>query len=264
MPKKRRCLKTKRNRKNYLPLMRELIVRDLKLKYRRSVLGYLWSLLNPLLMMIVLTNVFSYMFRVEVENFPLYLICGQTIFNFFSESTNMAMFSVIQNGGLIKKVYVPKEIFPISRILSSYITTLLSLLAIVIVMIFTHSACRLTGLMFFIPFLLVLVFSCGVGLILSALAVQFRDVTHLYSVVTLAWMYLSAIFYPIGAVPENMKVIILHNPMYVYISMFRSLLIDGVIPQAGIFIEGTVVALGMFALGLFVFKKMEDRFILYI
>ena len=118
--------------------------------------------------------------------------------------------------------------------------------------------------MFFIPFLLVLVFSCGVGLILSALAVQFRDVTHLYSVVTLAWMYLSAIFYPISAVPENMKNIILHNPLYVYISMFRSLLIDGVIPQTGTFIEGTAVAFGMFALGLLVFKKMEDRFILYI
>ena len=257
-------MKTKRSRKSYLPLMRELIVRDLKLKYRRSVLGYLWSLLNPLLMMIVLTKVFSYMFRVEVENFPLYLICGQTIYNFFNESTNMAMFSVIQNGGLIKKVYVPKEIFPISRILSSFITTLLSLLAIVVVMIFTHSAFRVTGLLFFVPFLLVLLFACGVGLILSALAVQFRDVTHLYSVVTLAWMYLSAIFYPVSAVPDNMRNIILHNPMYIYISMFRSLLIDGVIPQACVFIEGTAVALGMFALGMLVFKKMQDRFILYI
>ena len=102
----------------YLHLIGELVKRDLKLKYRRSVLGYLWSLLNPLMMMAVMMVVFSYMFRFDIENYPLYLICGQTIFNFFNEATNKAMYAVIDNGMLIKKIYVPKYIFPISRVIS--------------------------------------------------------------------------------------------------------------------------------------------------
>ena len=105
----------------YRPLIRELVTRDLKVKYRRSFLGYVWSILNPLLMMLLQTLVFSYMFRFQIENFPLYLICGNTLFNFFNESTNMGMGSVLGNSSLIKKVYVPKFIFPISRVVSSFV-----------------------------------------------------------------------------------------------------------------------------------------------
>ena len=107
---------------NYMPLVQELVKRDLKVKYRRSFLGYLWSLLNPLLMMCVMSYVFSEIFQSTIPNFPLYLICGQTLWNFFNESTNMAMHSVLQNGALIKKVYIPKFIFPLSRVLSSFVT----------------------------------------------------------------------------------------------------------------------------------------------
>ena len=112
------------NFKKYKPLIYELVVRDLKVKYRRSVLGYLWSLLNPLLMMIVMTVVFSTLFKSDIDNFALYLICGQTLWNFFNESTTMAMTSVINNSSLIKKVYIPKYIFPISRVFSSFINEL--------------------------------------------------------------------------------------------------------------------------------------------
>jgi len=121
----------------YRPLLYELVVRDLKVKYRRSFLGYLWSLLNPLLMMAVMSFVFSYIFRYDIENYPLYLICGQTLWGFFNESTNMAMYSVLQNGSLIKKVYIPKFIFPMSRVFSSFVTMSFSLGAILIVMLVT-------------------------------------------------------------------------------------------------------------------------------
>lgn len=122
----------------YMPLLRELVVRDLKIKYRRSFLGYVWSLLNPLMMMAIMSLVFSYMFRFKIQNYPLYLICGQTLWSFFSESTHVAMTSVIYNGALIRKVYIPKYIFPVSRVLSSFVTMSFSLVAILIVMLVTR------------------------------------------------------------------------------------------------------------------------------
>ena len=118
--------------RKYKTLLGRLVQRDLKVKYRRSVLGYLWSLLNPLLMMLVMSIVFSYMFRYDIPNYPIYLITGQIMFTFFSESTTMAMGSIIGNASLIKKVYVPKYIFPISRVLSCFVTLLFSLVAVVI------------------------------------------------------------------------------------------------------------------------------------
>ena len=128
------------NFSKYRPLIRELVTRDLKVKYRRSFLGYVWSILNPLLMMLLQTLVFSYMFRFQIENFPLYLICGNTLFNFFNESTNMGMGSVLGNSSLIKKVYVPKFIFPISRVVSSFVNLLFSLAAIILALPPDHSA----------------------------------------------------------------------------------------------------------------------------
>ena len=183
----------------YRPLLRELVLRDLKIKYRRSFLGYVWSLLNPLLMMTIMSLVFSYMFRFSIPNYPLYLICGQTLWSFFNESTNTAMTSVIYNGPLIRKVYIPKFIFPVARVLSGFVTMSFSLAAILIVMLVTRVQLSWYVLLFPIPLGLLLVFCTGVGMVLSALAVYFRDMLHLYSVVVMAWMYLTPIFYPISA-----------------------------------------------------------------
>lgn len=248
----------------YRPLVHELVVRDLKVKYRRSFLGYVWSLLNPLLMMLVMTLVFSYMFRFDIPNYPLYLICGQTLWSFFNESTNMAMYSVLQNGALIKKVYIPKYIFPLSRVFSSFVTMSFSLVAILIVMVFTKAPVYWTILLFPVPLLLLLVFSCGVGLILSALSVYFRDITHLYSVLTLAWMYLTPIFYPISGIPEEVLPVIMNNPMYHYITFFRDVVLYGVIPQAQTWWMCIGMSVLMLVVGLGVFRKMQRNFILYI
>ena len=170
------------NFSKYRPLIRELVTRDLKVKYRRSVLGYMWSILNPLLMMLLQTLVFSYMFRFDIPNFPLYLICGNTLFNFFNESTNMGMGSVLGNASLIKKVYVPKFIFPISRVVSSFVNLLFSLAAILLVMLITRSPFYWTILLVWVPLLLLLAFCCGMAVLLSALAVYFRDLQYLYGI----------------------------------------------------------------------------------
>lgn len=248
--------------RQYKPLMRELVVRDLKVKYRRSFLGYVWSLLSPLLMMTVMSVVFSYMFRFDIPNYPLYLICGQTLWTFFNESTNMAMHSVLQNGSLIRKVYIPKYIFPISRILSSFVTMGFSLVAILIVMLVTGVPLSWELLLIPIPLLFLLIFCMGMGLILSALSVYFRDIVHLYSVLTMAWMYITPIFYPVSALPENVAAFLNLNPMYHFISFFRDLVLYATVPGANVWLSCTVSSLLVFAVGIGVFHKLQKNFIL--
>ncbi|MDO5546577.1 MAG: ABC transporter permease [Eubacteriales bacterium] len=248
----------------YKPLLKELVRRDLKVKYRRSFLGYVWSLLNPLLMMCVMTLVFSYMFRFDIPNYPLYLITGQTLWTFFNESTNMSMYSVLQNGALIKKVYIPKFIFPISRVLSSFVTMSFSLAAIVIVMIFTKATLYWTILLFPVPLFFLLLFAMGIGMVLSALSVYFRDITHLYGVLTLAWMYMTPIFYPVSSLPAEVLPIIQGNPMYSYITFFRDIVLYGTVPEPIMWLQCAAVSILALALGLAVFRKMQRNFILYI
>ncbi len=250
----------------YKPLLKELVVRDLKVKYRRSFLGYLWSLLNPLLMMVVMTVVFSFMFRSNIENFPLYLICGNTLWAFFCESTTMAMNSVLSNGALIKKVYIPKFIFPISRVLSSFVTMSFSLVAILIVMLVTRTPFHWPLLLFPIPMVLLLVFCIGIGMVLSALAVYFRDIMHLYSVITMAWMYATPIFYPLDpeVLPQQIINVIKYNPMYHYINFFRQIVIYGNIPEIETWIFCAGSAIISLVIGLAIFRKMQKNFILYL
>lgn len=194
--------------KRYIPLLSELIKRDLKIKYRRSFLGYLWSLMNPLLMMWILTLVFSYVFRFDIANYPLYLITGQIVFNFFSESTTIAMSSIINNAALLKKVYLPKVVFPLASIASSFVNMLFSLTAIFIVMLATDVRFSSTLIILPIGLLLLFVFSVGVGLVVSALAVYFRDLFHLYSVLLTALSFATPIFYPVNIIPEDLQYIL--------------------------------------------------------
>ena len=208
---------------NYRELLQELIKRDLRVKYRKSVLGYLWSLLNPLLMMMVVSTVFSYVFRFDIENYPVYLITGQTLFNFFQEATNMAMTSITNSASLIKKVYLPKQVFPVSRILSSFVTFLFSLLAIVIIMILTRVKITWTILLFPLPLLYILVFSIGLGLLLSIMSTYFRDVYYLWGIFITAWMYFTPIFYPTAQLSGFAMSIMRWNPLYQMLQCCREI-----------------------------------------
>ena len=248
----------------YKPLIYELLIRDLKVKYRRSFLGYLWSLLNPLLMMLVMTFVFSNVFRFDIPNYPVYLICGQTLFSFFSESTNMAMNSILGNAALIKKIYIPKFIFPISRIFSSFVTLSFSLVAILIVMLFTGAQLYATIFLIVVPLFFLFLFCCGVGMILAALAVYFRDVMHLYGVITTAWMYATPIFYPLESVGSAAQAIIKLNPLYHYINVFRNLVLFGNIPGINAWIGCIASSVVAIVVGLLLFNKMQKNFILHL
>ena len=246
----------------YKPLLRELTMRDIKTRYRRSVMGVLWSLLNPLCQMIVLSIVFSNIFRSDIENFPLYILSGQVIFNFFSESTSNAMSAIIGSASLIKKAYIPKYLFVLSRIMSSAVNLLASFAALIVVMLVTRAEFHITILLSFIPMALVVLFASGVGLILAAYAVKFRDIIHLYGVFITALLYLTPIIYPMSMLPGIVRKIVLLNPLTNMVIMFRNLALDGILP--GVFsiflacMECAVVIL----VGLYVFYKKQDSFIL--
>ena len=242
-----------------------LIKRDFVTRYRRSVLGVLWSILNPLLTMLVLTMVFSTVFRFDVGGFfPVYLLSGQLLFAYFSESTNLAMGSILGGAGTIRKVYVPKYIFPLSRVLSSVVNLGFSFLALVVVILVTGAPIYWTILLVPIPFLYLIIFCIGVGMILSALAVFFRDITYIYGVFLTALNFLTPIFYPVSMLPPRVFHLIHLNPMFHYVTYFRELIRYGTVPGLWANIICLGFALAAFSLGLYVKMSQQDKYILYI
>lgn len=250
------------NFKKYRPLLYELVARDVKIKYRKSVLGVLWTLLNPLLMMVILSIVFSNLFRFDVENYPLYLLSGQILFNFYNEATSASMTSILGNAALIKKVYIPKYMFVLSRIASSSINILSSFCALLLVMLFTRAELHYTMLLVFIPLAYLIIFSLGVGLILAALTVKFRDVMHLYSVFITGLMYLTPVIYPIEMLPGWVRMIVNLNPLTGILSIFREVMLYNTIPGIGQFLISFVIVIVTLLIGLVVFYKQQDEFIL--
>ena len=250
------------NRYKYYLML--LIKRDFITKYRKSILGVLWSFLNPLLTMIVMALVFSYMFRFEIPYFPVYLFSGLMIFNFFKESTMLAMSSIIASEGVIKKIYVPKYMFPLSKVVSSLVNLAFSMVSFVFVVLFTGAPFHWTIFLIPIPIIYVFVFSLGVGMLLSSLAVFFRDLTYLYDIFTLLLMYLTPIFWPVSHLnPEGLLVNIIGlNPLYQYVFYFRNLALYGFIPDLWTNMVCIGYALLAFCAGTYVFMKQQDRYIL--
>ena len=248
----------------YRWLLQQLVSRDLTVKYKRSVLGYLWSLLNPLMMMIVLSAVFSHIFRFSIENFPIYLLCGQVLFTFFSESTSMAMLSIIQGAGLIKKVYVPKYILPLSKILSSFVNLMYSLIAVIIILIYYKIQIHWSILLFPIPLIYLFMMSLGMGLMLSVAATYFRDVIYLYGILIQAWTYFTPLFYPIDMVSETIQFYIRLNPMYQIITYFRDIVMYGTIPTLQTNLICIAYSVTFLLIGVLVFRKHQTKFLLYI
>lgn len=248
----------------YKHLLYNLIHKDIITKYRRSVLGIIWSVLNPLLMMLIITAVFEKIFRVAIENFPLYYLTGWLIFNFVSEATTTSMNSILESAALIRKVYVPKYIFPLEKCLSAFVNMLFSLIAVFIMYIFLQVRPPLTVFLIVIPMFYVLVFSTGLGMILATANVFFRDVQHLYSVWITAWMYLTPIIYPLEALPEWIVNIIKLNPLYYYVDYFRALALYGNVPGLQHNLICIFFSFAFLLAGTVIFKRNQDKFILYV
>ena len=250
--------------RRFTPLLRELVVRDIKVRYRHSVLGLVWTVLNPLLMMVVITIVFSTVFKQNIPNFPIYYLAGSLIFSFNSESTTTALSSIYSNASLIKKVYIPKYLFPLANVLSGLVNLGFSLIAMFIVMLVTGAPFHATLLLLPIPIFYTFLFSAGLGILLSAITVFFRDITHFYSVFILAWTYFTPIFYPVDILPDAAMKLMQLNPMYHLVTYMRSLVLYGVFPSLKENLLCLCLGLLMLALGLFVFYKKQDKFVLYV
>lgn len=249
----------------YRFLLSNLINRDIKVKYRRSKLGILWSVLNPLMMMCVMTLVFSHIFRFGIDNYAVYILSGQLIFNYFTESTTMSMESVIGYAPLIKKVYVPKYIFPLEKSCFAFVNMAFSLIALAVVMFLTGASFYPTFVLAVYPLFTLFFFSLGVGLFLSSSAIFFRDIIHLWSVFTTALMYASAIIYPVSMLEGSlMGYLIYLNPIFWYIDAFRQVTIYGNMLSIAHIVVCAACAVISVIVGSVVFKKGQDKFILYI
>lgn len=252
----------------YRYLLQNLIMRDFKLKYRRSVLGVAWSVLNPLLtcavMFIVFDSIMKGLRGEGIEHFAAFLLIGQLLFNFFRESTTMAMESVLKNAPLLRKVYIPKYIFPLEKSCFAFVNCLFSFVALVIVFLITWTPVAWkTALLALYPLVMLYFFSLGVGLFLSALYVFVRDIMHIWEVFCTLLVYASAIFYDPRMMAGAFQKLINLNPIYWYITSFRSCVLWG----EGLTLNMVLVCFGCAALsmglGLWVFKKTQDKFVLY-
>lgn len=242
-----------------------LVSRDIKLKYRRSVLGYLWSILSPLLLMSVMWALFSGIFSQNVRNFPVYLICGNLLFSFLREGTSHALGSVTDNAALLKKTRVPRAIFTVSRVSSDFVNLFFSFGALFLVMLFTGLRPSWYMLCAILPVVELYFFTLGLGLFLAAVAVFFRDIRHIWNVVLTAWMYLTPLFYTVDVLPEAVRFVISRlNPMYFYVTMFRHYVLYRTAAGLPLLLAGALAALMAMALGIFTFQRTQQRFILYI
>ncbi len=248
----------------YRNLLENLVSRDIKVRYRRSVLGMLWTVLNPLLMMVVITIVFSTLFKQNIEHFPIYYLSGSLIFSFSSETTSIALYSIIGNASLMKKVYIPKYLFPVSKVVSGLVNLGFSLIAMFLVMLVMGVEYHITLLLLPIPIFYTFLFATGLGLLLSAATVFFRDISHFYGVFVMAWTYFTPIFYPVDILPETARKVMNFNPMYHYVQYMRELILYGNFPSMRENLICFLFGAGMLLIGIWVFYRKQDKFVLYV
>ena len=248
----------------YKFLIKQLVLRDFKTKYKRSVLGILWSFLNPLLTMVVQYMIFSTVFKSDISNFPAYLLIGIVSFNFFSEACGMALTSILGNASLIKKVYMPKYIYPLTRVISSVVNLLISLIPMVLVCVITGIRFHKSAILALFFLGCVVIFTLGLGLLLSSAMVFFRDTQFLWGVMAMIWMYVTPIFYPENILPDNLKFIHQINPLYHFIQAERMCILDGLSPEPIVYAQCMLMALAMLMVGAIIFHKSQDKFVLYL
>lgn len=264
-----------KNLYKYRYLLYEIVKKNIKLQYRNSVLGVFWTFLQPLLTTLVLVLVFSGIFGRDnkaVLNYPIYLLCGRLLYEFYSQATKRAMRSIRLSASVIKKVYIPKYIYPISNVISTFITFLISLTVLVVFILyfqfFSDKPVHITGYaaLFFVPILILFLLCIGVGLILSVLEVFFKDVEYLYDVFCMLIFYLTPIFYQVNQLHASryVKLALMANPLYSIVSMFRSCVLFGEMWNWNWFWYSLGFSLLTVLIGGIAFYKKQDKFILHI
>ncbi len=245
--------------KQYWFVIRELTGREIKRKYARSYLGILWSVLSPLLFMLVMSLLFSTMFKRSIEHFPLYFLVGHLVWDLHGQVSTSIMTVLVDNKILLMKTKVPKNVFILSRCYTAFINYLFSLVPLFPLMFIFRVAPSWKFLLFPIGMLFGMLFSLGLGYILSVLYVFFADVKYLYRVVLTIWMYMSALFYPIDRVPPAVQLVIYNNPIYDFAVFCRDCMLYGKIPEIGIWIRVILWGIFTYLLGYLIFRTKENE-----
>jgi ABC-2 type transport system permease protein len=244
----------------YRDLLRLLVSNSIKTRYKRSSLGVLWTLLNPLLSTLVLTIALSQIMRFQVENYPIYLLTGLITWNFFSQTTVTSMSNLVWGSSLLKRIYIPKTIFTLSVVGNSLINLGLSLIPLILIMLILGQPITWTFLLLPFAVLLLTIFTLGLSLILSTIAVYFVDTVEIFRVFTQAWFYLTPIIYPIDIVPEWFQPLLWLNPMTWMVSIFRSLIVMGELPSLQVVVTATLGSVLILIIGWWVFTRKADEF----
>lgn len=245
---------------NELFLLEEIVKRNFTSKYKDSVLGILWSVIKPLLIMIVLTIIFSSVFGRNIENYPIYLLSGRSIYAFFNYATELSKSAIIGNKNILKRTAAPKYIFVLGCIISEFITFLITLIILIGVMIVTNAPFYfMTMPLSIIPVISLIMMTTGIGLILSIICVYYTDIQHLWGVLTLILMYASAIFYPTEIIPYPYRTYMLLNPLFWIIDQFRDLFIYGTLPNGLNVINSLLLSAIILIMGIIIFKKYEKK-----
>jgi len=244
----------------YRDLIFQLIRRDIVARYKRSVLGILWTMLQPLGIMIVLTIVFSSLFG-GAREYPAYLLSGLIAWTFFAQTTTASIHQSVWGGALMRRINVPYTVFSVSSVGTGLVNLILSLVPLLLILLITKRP--ITWAVFFlpIPLLFLTAFALGVGLMLSSLAVRFPDISEMYQIIIQAWMYITPIMYPETIIPEAYRTWVLHlNPMYYLISMFRNPIFEGSLPPLNIIVIGAAVSFVTLTVGWIYFSQQADKF----
>jgi len=244
----------------YRFLLWNLIARDLRVRYKRSALGFVWAMINPLLTMAVMVVVFLNIFRFNVENYPIYLLSGILLWRLFSSGTSVAMNSVLNNASISKKIYVPSSVFVAASIGSALVNFLFATVPLLALALLAGVRPQVTWLYLPIPVLQTSLFAFGVGLLVAALAVFFADMLDIYEVFVNAYFYLTPIIYPVSILPPILITAEQFNPMHHFIDGFRSALVDGLWPDPWTVIGASLAAIAMTAIGWSIFTRLSDRF----
>lgn len=245
-------------------MFEELVKRDFKQKYKRTVLGMGWSILSPLLSLLVMKLVFGYYFGRGIMHYTTFLFCGNLVFSYYRESTNGGMNSLMSNANIFTKINVPKYIFLLTKNVSSFINFLLTLVVFFIFAFFDNISFGVHFFSLLYPLACLVVFNIGIGLILSALFVFYRDIGYLYDVFTLLTMYCSAIFYNVDVLPVKYQGLFMLNPIYVYIKYFRTVVLQGQLPSLEHHLLCLFYAVLAVCIGGWIYKKYNHKFLYYV
>lgn len=248
----------------YRSLLRNLVTRDLTVRYRRSALGVAWTMLNPLLMMVVFTLVFAHFLRFAIDHFPIYFLCGFLVWNFFAQATSWSTACFVGYAPLLRKIYLPKAVLVLATVLSGLVNLLLALIPLALLMFVEGHP--FSPSLAFLPVAMVLAaaFALGVSLLLAPLCAMFGDVAQIYQVLLVAWMYLTPIFYPLEIVPPDYRLLVAANPMTHLVEAFRAPIYRGALPDGDTLLAATSAAVVALAVGWVAFRRYSERVAYYL